>query len=176
MAGAALRQAADWTPLPDSALALPQPLVGLALRVARESVSPDRSSPLTAEALCLELLARTNWSFDREPPSSPGWLRRARELLHDRSGDDLSLAEIAAAVGVHPVHLTRTFRRYFRCTPGEYLRGRRLEKAASLLAESAAPLSEVALASGFADQSHFAKSFKRAFSVTPSAYRRSYRP
>jgi AraC family transcriptional regulator len=175
VAESALRSASEWTTLPDSALVLPLSLVELARRVARESVSPDGSSPLAAEAFCLELLARTSWSFDREPPSSPGWLRRARELLRDSFEDDLSLAGIAAAVGVHPVHLTRTFRRHFRRTPGEYLRGCRLEKAASLLAKSAEPLSEVALASGFADQSHLAKSFKRAFGVTPSAYRQGYR-
>jgi AraC family transcriptional regulator len=175
VAGPALRSASEWTTLPDAPLVLPQSLVGLARRAAGETSSPDGSSPLTAEALCVELLARTSWSFDREPPSSPGWLRRARELLRDSFEDDLSLADIAAAVGVHPVHLTRTFRRHFRRTPGEYLRGRRLEKAASLLAESAAPLSEVALASGFADQSHLAKSFKRAFGVTPSTFRRGHR-
>lgn len=72
---------------------------------------------------------------------------------------------------MHPVHLTRTFRRFFGCTPGEYLRERRLEKAASLLAGSRLPLSEVALESGFADQSHLAKAFKRAYGVTPSEYR-----
>ena len=175
VAEAALRSALEWTTLPDSALVLPHSLVELARRVARESVSPDGSSPLAAEAFCLELLARTSWSFDREPPSSPGWLRRARELLRDSFEDDLSLAEIAAAVGVHPVHLTRTFRRHFRCTPGEYLRRCRLEKAASLLAESAAPLSEMALASGFADQSHLAKSFKRAFGMTPSGLSKGHR-
>lgn len=171
----ALESAADCVPLPAAALALPGPLAALARRLARESVAPapDASSALAAEALCIELLARTSRAFDREPPSSPGWLRRARELLREGPGDELSIAAIARAVGVHPVHLTRTFRHHFRCTPGEYLRRCRLERAAVMLAASAAPLAEVALASGFADQSHFANSFKRAFGVTPAAYRRS---
>jgi len=167
----ALRHAASCAPLPDAASVLPRHLVALARRVARECLSPDGTSSLVAEALCLELLARTSQAFDREQPSSPGWLRLARELLHDACGEELSIAGIAGAVGVHPVHLTRTFRQHFGCTPGEYLRERRLERACSLLAGSSAPLAEVALACGFADQSHLAKAFRQAFGVTPSAYR-----
>ena len=144
VAASALGHAASCTNLPDSAFVLPPHLVTLARRVGRECLSPDGASSLVAEALCLELLARTSRSFDRERPRSPGWLRRARELLHDACGEEeMSIAGIAAAVGVHPVHLTRTFRHHFRCTPGEYLRRCRLEKAAALLAGSAAPLAEV---------------------------------
>lgn len=178
VAGPALRGAADCAALPEAALVLPRPLLALALRAARESAFADGVSSLVAEALCLEMLARTgegSEGFDRERPASPGWLRRARELLRDACGEDLSIGDIAAIVGVHPVHLTRTFRRRFRCTPGEYLRRCRLEKAAALLAEGRKPLSEVALESGFADQSHLTKSFKQAFGVTPSAYRLSRR-
>jgi AraC family transcriptional regulator len=173
VAASALGHAMSFTDLPDSAFVLPPHLVALARRVGRECLSPDGASSLVAEALCLELLARTSRSFDRERPRSPGWLRRARELLHDACGEEeMSIAGIAAAVGVHPVHLARTFRHHFRCTPGEYLRRCRLEKAAALLAGGSKPLAEVALESGFADQSHLAKAFKRAYGVTPSAYRR----
>lgn len=172
VSGDALRNVSGFTPLPGGALVLSKRLVTLAERLARECAVRDGSSPLVAEALSVELLARTRQAFDREPPSSPGWLRRAGELLREERGDGLSIAGIAQAVGVHPVHLTRTFRRHFRCTPGEYQRRCRLEKAAALLARSRAPLSEIALESGFADQSHLTKSFQRAFGMTPSAYRR----
>lgn len=172
VADAALRDMSDYVPLAGGALVLSKRLASLARRIARETLCADVCSPLAAEALSLELLARTSQSFEREPVSSPGWLRRAGELLREERGDGLSIADVASAVGVHPVHLTRTFRRHFHCTPGEYLRRCRLEKAAALLAGSLSPLSEIALASGFADQSHLAKSFKRAFGVTPSEYRR----
>jgi len=168
----ALEYAASCAPLPDAALVLPRHLLALGRRVARECLSPDGTSPLVAEALCLELLARTSQSFDREQSSAPGWLRCARELLHDSFCDEMSISGISESVGVHPVHLTRTFRRFFGCTPGEYLRERRLERAAALLAEGRLPLSEIALESGFADQSHLTKAFKRAYGVTPSEYRR----
>jgi AraC family transcriptional regulator len=69
------------------------------------------------------------------------------------------------------VHLARVFRRHLGCTPGDYLRRRRLERAAVLLRETARPLSDVALHCGFADQSHFANAFKRHTGVTPGSYR-----
>lgn len=173
VAGAVLREVSDCVPVAGGALFLSKRLASLARRLAGETLHADGCSPLAAEALSLELLARTRQSFDREPRSSPGWLRRAGELLREERGDGLSIAGVASAVGVHPVHLTRTFRRHFRCTPGEYLRRCRLEKAAALLAGSSLPLSEIALASGFADQSHLAKSFQRAYGMTPSRYRRA---
>jgi AraC family transcriptional regulator len=81
------------------------------------------------------------------------------------------VAAIAAALGVHPIHLTRAFRLHFRMTPGDYLRRCRLEKAAALLAGTSTPLVEVALASGFCDQSHLTRAFRRSYRTTPGAYR-----
>ena len=83
----------------------------------------------------------------------------------------MRVAEFARAAGVHPVHLARVFRQYLGCTPGDYLRRPRLERAAVLLRETPRPLSDVALSCGFADQSHLANAFKRHTGVTPGAYR-----
>ena len=83
-----------------------------------------------------------------------------------------SLAELAAGVGVHPVTLARAFRRTFGCTIGEYLRRLRIERAAEQLATGTQPLAEIALAAGFADQSHFSNVFRRRVGMSPSAYRR----
>ena len=96
----------------------------------------------------------------------------ARELLDDRCGEAVRVTELARAAGVHPVHLARVFRQHLGCTPGEYLRRRRLERAAVLLRETARPLSDVALHCGFADQSHLAHAFRRHAGVSPGAYRR----
>ncbi len=82
-----------------------------------------------------------------------------------------SLAEIAHAAGVHPVHLSREFRRYFDVTVGEYMRKLRTDHAAHLLAASAMPLAEIADVCGFADQSHFSSTFKRTVGMTPARFR-----
>ena len=106
-----------------------------------------------------------------EPEHAPAWLRSALELLHDRYDENLTIADIAASVGIHPVYLARTFRRHFHWTPAEFARWRRLEKAVHLLARTPLPLAEVALMSGFADQSHFSKTFARCFGLPPGEYR-----
>ena len=103
----------------------------------------------------------------------PG-LRNTAPAL-DPTIENLSLENIAASVGIHPTHFARAFRRHCGCTPGEYIRQLRVEFARRQLANSNRPLSEIALDSGFSDQSHFNKVFKRATGFTPAAYRRTFR-
>ena len=85
------------------------------------------------------------------------------------------MGEVARDAGVHPVHLARTFRRFFGCTPAEYLRSRRVEQAALLVRVTQRPLAEIALECGFFDQSHLTRAFARVLGVSPAAYRRRYR-
>lgn len=131
-----------------------------------------RADPLSLEALGLELLGSLERNCPRDGPARPGWLLRSREMLDDRFTEDLSIADIARGVGVHPVHLARAFRRHFRCTPGEFARYRRLERAAALLARSRQPLADIALSCGFADQSHLTRAFAHGLGVAPAEYRR----
>jgi AraC family transcriptional regulator len=126
---------------------------------------------MALQALTVELLGTMQVRPQAESAARPGWLSRALELLQDRYLEDLSIADVAASVGVHPIHLARTFRRHFRCTPGEFARVRRLERAVALLLQSAQPLADVALGSGFADQSHLSRAFTRAFGLPPGEYR-----
>ena len=91
------------------------------------------------------------------------------ELLRARFSESLTLNTIAASAAVHPVHLVRTFRRFHQSTVGEHLRRLRIEFASQQLADTDAPLADIALASGFADQSHFTRTFKRLTGLTPRA-------
>src|SRR5580698_1698612 len=122
---------------------------------------------LSVQALCLELLGTMEQCKSPEPSAPPAWLAVVLELLNDRYADCLTIGEIAGIVGVHPIHLARTFRRHFRCTPGAFQRFRRLERAAGLLAHTTRPLADVALNTGFADQSHFTRSFALGFGIAP---------
>jgi AraC family transcriptional regulator len=74
--------------------------------------------------------------------------------------------------GCHPATLTRAFRRELGCTPGDYQRRLRVERAARLLRDTSMPLADVAAACGFCDQSHLARSFRHVLGCTPSDYRR----
>jgi AraC family transcriptional regulator len=145
-------------------------LAFLALRLYREFRLMDAASPLAIEGLALEILA--GLARLAVPPQLPRWLGRARDLLHDSFQENLSLAQVAAAVGVHPVYLASTFRRRFGQTIGDYHRQLRVEFACKQLAAGQAPLAEIALAAGFADQSHFARVFKRYLGMTPKTYRK----
>jgi AraC family transcriptional regulator len=145
----------------------------VARRICRELRMKDAAAPLALESLALELLAlvaRRPLALTRSQ-SAPPWLRAVRDVLHDRFQEHLSVGELAASAEVHPVYLARAFRAHFRCTPGIYLRRLRLEWAARQLAASERPLSEIAQAAGFFDQSHFTRMFKQETGTTPARFR-----
>src|SRR5262249_59202959 len=102
---------------------------------------------------------RGSAGIPRRPP--PRWLARVRDILHEGFARSPTLGELAERAGMHPVHVATAFRQHYGCTVGAYLRRRRVECACRQLTTSAAPLAEIALTAGFADQSHFSRVFKR---------------
>lgn len=163
---------------PDHPLALRRSKANwLAGQLYREFRSPDSAAALAIEGFTLAMLGEiTRAEERRERGAKPGWLIRLVELLHSRLSETLSMTELAAEVGVHPVHLARTFRQHYGCTPGEYLRKLRIEFAQRELTTTTRPLSEIALTAGFADQAHFSRVFKQLTGQTPGAYRRTAAP
>ena len=143
----------------------------LALRLGREYRAPDEVSPLAVECLVLEMLLDA-WRARKHRADDSRWLERARQLLHDRFRECLSLSEIAGCVSVHPVHLARQFRRRFGVTVGEYHRRLRVEFVCRQLSERRCCLAELAAESGFADQSHLTRTFRRLIGVTPAVFAR----
>ena len=144
----------------------------LMLRIYRESRIADSVAPVIVEGLMLEMLGHASRSLTKSPVHAPRWMMQTRELLQGRFNDSLNLADIANAVGVHPTHLARTFKKYYRTTVGEYLRGRRLDWATRQLSESEDSIAEIASAAGFYDQSHFSHLFKQHTGFTPAEFRK----
>jgi AraC family transcriptional regulator len=164
-----------WRALADrpvtDALRLSRPrAVGAALRLTWAAIarSPDA---LHLEALALELASEAE-SPTQEAAHRPSWLDAAEHFIADRLDAPITVADIARAVDVHPVHLARGFRRWLACSPGERLRQRRLARAAHLMSLREADLGEVALLSGFCDQSHMTRVFSAAWGMAPGKYRR----
>jgi len=149
-------------------------LFGMALRVLQEWKIMDALSSLSIEALTLEMLVEAARDCRKVSGKQPSWLKQAQELLHEEFSAAWNLSEVARAVGIHPAHVAKMFRRYYGCTVGDYVRRQRLRHAIRLLADSDRPISEVAAASGFYDQSHFAHFFKLQLGVTPSVYRQRF--
>ena len=151
--------------------------VWLAKRLYDEFYRMDSASPLVIEGLTLEMMAEVSRRHVKTSESrSPRWLERTREFLHANFTEDMTLERIAGTVGTHPVHLARVFRQYNGCTVGEYIRRLRVEFACRELSLTDAPLTQIALAAGFYDQSHFSRTFKKHVGLTPSVYRTSFRP
>jgi AraC family transcriptional regulator len=104
--------------------------------------------------------------------SASPWLAAARQFLHDRFDSPFHLSELARAVGVHPVHLSREFARHYGVTMTQYLRTLRLARASELLLTTDHSISRIALSTGFFDHAHFTRVFSQRVGETPSAFRR----
>jgi AraC family transcriptional regulator len=148
----------------------------LAVRMYKEFRTRDKFSALALESLVTELLIEAS---RRELPlrenNPPRWLSRVREFLHENFITPPSLSELARAAGVHPTHLARVFRRFEGCTVGDYIRKIRIERACRKILVSDASLVEIALDTGFADQTHFTRSFRRVAGMTPSEFRSTFK-
>jgi AraC family transcriptional regulator len=136
--------------------------------------SLDDDDATHGEALALELLDATSAGARSETASRhpPPWLKLAQELIQDRHQQMLGLEEIASEVAVHPVHLTRAFRKFTRQTPGEYHRQCRMEHAMGLLMDSKLSTLDACLAAGYSDQPHFYRCFNAMYGMAPGAFRR----
>jgi AraC family transcriptional regulator len=175
---AVLRSARDLTPDVEYLAAMrrtPPHWLAFELRRALE-LADDLSSTAVAStvaALLAELDDRPALEARSTPPP---WLNRVQEQIDDEFRGHPTLESLAGAADVHPVHLAREFRRYFRCTVGHYIRQQRVAFACHRLTASRDPLPEIALDAGFADQSHFTNTFRRLVGMTPGAFRARFAP
>ena len=141
----------------------------LARRIHHELQDWDSVSPLVVEGLTLQLLGTLGRAA--RPRGAPPWLARTLDLLRARFSEPLTLATVAREVGVDPAHLARTFRAHQRCTIGEYLRQLRVEYCCRALLTTDAPIAEIAIDAGFADQAHMTRVFRRIVGTTPARFR-----
>ncbi|HEX4525850.1 MAG TPA: AraC family transcriptional regulator [Gaiellaceae bacterium] len=146
----------------------------LAHRVSRELALSDEFSELALEGLALELTAHAARCRSRIADRRL-WVDAAAEILRERFRDPPSALELAQEVGVHPSHLARGFRARFGENLGAYVRNVRLDWAADRLVRTDVALARIACEAGFADQSHFTRSFAGRFGLPPGRYRAAHR-
>lgn len=99
--------------------------------------------------------------------------RKAKEMMREHLVEGVALAELARACRMSPSAFVRAFRRSIGLPPHQWLLQQRIEWAMTLMRDHSMQLADVALASGFADQSHFTRSFKRRMGCSPGAWRRA---
>jgi AraC family transcriptional regulator len=133
-----------------------------------------RSGSLEAmqmEEICGDMLERCAQVSLNHEKSSPAWLSRAMDLLHGSFREQTTLEAIAKELDVHPIHLSRVFRKKHGCTLGEYVNRLRVKFACTEMSRGWPALNELALAAGFADQSHMGRVFKTMVGDTPAKFR-----
>jgi len=101
-------------------------------------------------------------------------LQRVLAHLDAHFVDEITVDRLAAMAGLSVSQFNRRFRRLLRLSPMEYVLSLRVQEAQRLLATTDTTVADIALATGFCDQSHLTKRFRHATGMTPLAYRKSY--
>ena len=109
---------------------------------------------------------------DIETDTKPRWVSQIKEILFYEFSDRLTLGYLSDTLGIHPVHLSRDFSKYFHCNLGEYIRKLKIQKSYTLLSNKQLTLTEIAYNCGFSDQSHFSRCFKSEAGISPKSYRK----
>jgi AraC family transcriptional regulator len=148
-------------------------LVWHAKRLYQEFKNWQVGSEQMVEGIALEMLGYSlrKQIEEKHPPS---WLVRVVKRLNEEFTDNFSIEELSLEAGVHPVYLAAVFRQFYHESIGEYVQKLRINHASKLLLVKNASISEIANSTGFTDQSHFTRMFKRYVGITPGAFRNSH--
>ena len=153
----------------------------LALALMPALMRPDQINKLFADhaarAVSAHLLVSYG-SFRRLRQCDRGGLapwqeRRAKELLLENLSGDIGLSELASACRLSSSHFSQAFKKTVGCPPHKWLLGQRIDCAKRLILNTQQSLAEIALATGFADQSHFTRVFSQWVHESPAAWRRA---
>jgi AraC-like DNA-binding protein len=125
------------------------------------------------ENLLVSVLNRYLKSKPASKKKIPAWAQELKDIIQDHIDANLSLKELSKGLDINPSYLSREFSRYFEnMSFGEYIRKQRIEKAIELMQQPAYSLTEIAYLTGFSDQSHFTRIFKKYTGENPSVYRK----
>jgi AraC-like DNA-binding protein len=136
----------------------------------------EKHTESPVERLLLQMVNR--YIADRSPARKPvpAWARELKAMIQDHidTNFNISLQDVSRELELHPAYVSRAFSKYFDdLSFGEYIRKMRIEKAIELIGNPGFSLTEIAYLTGFSDQSHFNRIFKKHTGVQPSAYRKS---
>ncbi len=139
------------------------------LRAMREMEAPDSQTAINLESALLAALTPLKYTY--ATANKPVWINQLHALLHDATNTNHSLHDLALLVDVHPVTISRQFPKHTGVNIGDYIRMIKIERSLSLLSRKSIPMEEIAAKSGFTDNAHFTRIFKKHTGITPSCYR-----
>jgi AraC family transcriptional regulator len=144
-----------------------------AYNIFKESKINDGSSPLAILLLLLRLLSQiSGGTTERNHQTVPSWVTKLKEILNDTQIEEWTLTSLSKILDLHPVHLSRSFSKYFGANLGDYIRTIKVQRAVSMLANKSLSLTDIAYDCGFADQSHFIRCFKAVYYLKPAQFRK----
>src|ERR1022692_697304 len=153
-----------------------EPLAAVVLAPLHEAATGGAAGRAYRDALVLALVARLAGLFDLVAPSADAFagqrLAITCALVDERLAERITVKLLARGTGLSPAHFSREFKRSTGETPHAFVMRRRLEHAHGFLSDGGS-IAEAALCSGFADQAHLSRLFKRRYFVTPGAFLRA---
>lgn len=154
--------------VPDAKADIPlEPLGALREELIASFFDPSASGQSRLEAVSTKLASHVRGEVNLPPL----WLQVVEMKLRSSSSETISA--IASEVGIHPIHLWRTFKTWYGMTPKEYSRQAKIDLVKSLLTTSSLSQREIAAETGFSDESHMIRVFRVHQSVTPAQYRQN---
>jgi len=147
------------------------PLLWLGMKLFCETRQPVERESLQIESLLAELLGQVASMPGEKTKEAPSWMRRIVDKLKAEFCERLTLDQLSREAGVHPVHLSRVFRELLGEGIGEYTHRLRVHSACRQMLAPEARLAEISVAAGFADQSHFHRTFRKLTGMSPGRFR-----
>ncbi len=152
----------------------------LLTEMEREASSNWSTGPLYGDLLGLSLSIALIRKYGRVPTApppttggiAPAALRRVLEFIEANLATEVRLEDLAAVANLSLYHFARAFRHSMGTTPHQHVLQRRIATAKALLRRPGANIDAVANATGFADASHFSKTFRKQAGITPKNWQR----
>lgn len=144
-----------------------------AMALRREMYTPDEMTPFAIEGQVLALLTTVARRGPTRSERTPQWLRRSISRIRAEYHTSLTVAELAGEVHIHPVHFGRVFQKHSGYTVHGFIASLRVKEACDLI-DDGMSLAQVAATTGFADQSHLCRTFRRFMGLAPAEYRKQF--
>ena len=136
------------------------------INIYYELIINDSYNNSVIQESLMALFAKENTSSFR-----PNWMIQLRELIKDRWDEFIPLDELSLELQVHPVTISKYFRKYHQCTLGDYMRKIKIQRAIHFLLHTPKKITEIAFLCGFSDQSHMNRVFKAYIGFRPKDIR-----
>lgn len=128
-----------------------------------------------AVKICHLIIRRIYNIESREHPITASMdINRAVEYIYSCYSDRIAVEELAQKAGLSPSHFSRVFKKELNQSPAEYILNTRLDFAKRMLRGGDKTLTDIALDCGFGSSSYFSQCFSKAFSISPSAFRKQH--